>query len=242
MLIFHKNKIYQSRQAFTLLEVLLAFLLFSVVSMTLFSIFYNGTKLSRRAKEDLTSEMSAYWGFDALRRDLERYLPYDTSESYPGFKIFNGTSDAMQFLTLVQGEMTMVRYRFTSEDPDVVRSVNIGLRSKKNVTIQSGEVAGVTGVIVWVRETIPFLRFLEDQDTTPQTEVLVRGLSQPGQFLYRLVEESANVVWSEEWQSAKAPTAIRLQMEFISENEDDEVSVNENVEKTLIVPHGSKAP
>src|SRR3569833_3026891 len=80
----------KQEHSFSLVELLLGLLIFSIIALTLYSMFSTGLKVDEKSHYISQSYQEARLSFDMLSQDLENAFIYDTSASYPDQLSFVG--------------------------------------------------------------------------------------------------------------------------------------------------------
>lgn len=91
---------------FTLVELLISLSIFSVIALSLYSVFTTGMFSYRRIKENLSVYQTARKIFNRISSDLKNSFAFSTEEAK-----FQGKDNEMTFLTLVSGSFSSVYYR-----------------------------------------------------------------------------------------------------------------------------------
>ena len=104
--------------AFTLIELLVAVTIFSIIALSIYSAFYAGVRVWRRANTIIEFNQSMRVFFDIISVDLKNAVHYSDAEDAENFK---GDGHEMSFRTLVdvygassrlQSELMKVIYRY----------------------------------------------------------------------------------------------------------------------------------
>ena len=127
----------KNNYGFTLIEMLLGVIIFSIIAVTVYATFSSGMQLNRRAEHVNTIAREVRWVFDNLTEDLENARFYDFSKSYPDKIAFQGKSDRMDFLLAGPDGLRVVSYYL--DEPDFGRVVKtvVGKRVKKLSSVLS---------------------------------------------------------------------------------------------------------
>jgi len=119
------NNSKPSRRGFTFVELLIALTIFSIIAVSVYSVFRVGVKLWRSNSAAFDSSRAARYFFDTAASDMRNAF------IYPGMDIA-GTSDSFSFMTLVtvgvvdsspHVEIARVSYIFDKEAGVVRRKV-----------------------------------------------------------------------------------------------------------------------
>lgn len=226
-----------NRQGFTLLELLLGLSIFSLIALSVYSVFAGGTQLSERSQNQNEVTREARWAFDLMAQDLENMVLYDFSGSYPEQLAFTGSSEKVTFLSATGKGLKFISYYLVEPETDTVFQTLIGETYSKNVQIITSTSEGET-LLFLVREENDFVDYLngETEDTSIEilsTHVLDGGL----QFSFGYVEdeESTTMTWSSDWSDTAIPSNVRISIDFPPLDEDDDVITQV---KEVLVPSG----
>ena len=74
--IFRGNKVVSRARGFTLIEVLLGLSIFSIIAMSLYSVFSAGIMLTQRAHKQDNTSREIFWISKLLRYDLENAVSF----------------------------------------------------------------------------------------------------------------------------------------------------------------------
>lgn len=105
----------EKKRGFTLIEALVVVALFAVIGVSLFSSFYMGLKIWKRASSPRRNYYKALIGLERLSADLRR------STSYPGIGFF-GNRTTCSFANIVSDKILNVTYEFDEASGVLARS------------------------------------------------------------------------------------------------------------------------
>lgn len=176
------------RAGFTLIELLIAFSIFAVIAVTLYSTFFAGISVWKRSGESSDIYQDIRIALDDIARDLKNmlYFTKDKESSY----IFSGTAEETVFMTLAEGaseemtaekEIVKTSYSFDAAKGELVR-----------------EAAGIA------------LGFDTDR---AEKEVLLKGVQDFGfEYCYDSGDDDEPYLWQAEWKDddMKTPRGVRV--------------------------------
>jgi prepilin-type N-terminal cleavage/methylation domain-containing protein len=233
-----KNNKILNKKAFTMLELLLGLLIFSIVATTAYMTFATGMRLSHRSEVMNKVYRDARTSLDIIEQELENMLPYDFSVSYPDKQAFLGEENKITFLYSTKGEVKRVSYYLLLGDDSLVTQIHIASRTKKNKEIILNNGVSSRRVLL-VREETAFSDYLSNtKKGDVQIEVISTDVAEGGlRFSYGFVEGELgdNLKWDDAWNLSFIPSNIKLEIDFLSRDEDPEKI---KLKKSILIPHG----
>lgn len=226
-----------NQSAFTLVEVFLGLLIFSIIGYTVYSVFYSGVKLSKRAEAIGAVHRQVFWSLETLSRELENMAGYDFSGSYPKETAFAGEADQLRFLLATDDGLRVIRYYLDVPEDSEVHKVVIGRRSDHNVGIVQSRTKEkrITNLM---REEIPLTDFLNRVDG--EREIMCDLVEEDGLKLfygYRSKTEGSDTVrWEDEWELPALPAGVRIEL-TLANPDDPQTPVR--FRRDVFVPTGS---
>jgi prepilin-type N-terminal cleavage/methylation domain-containing protein len=213
------------RGGFSLMELLLAVAIFSVIALCLYSTFSGGIRIWRRQEEALRSSQGVRMALDAMSRELKGAMNYSapknnpslsadlTAEKYP---VFSGSDNTLAFVTAAAGKIEKVTYFFENS------SGSAGAL-KKRVAFQADG-------------------FNED---TEKADTIISGVNAV-LFEYAYTPEKAGdpLVWQNSWNQDKLPQDVRITLTMQPRQEKkgifgQETKKKEEIfRKTIFIPVG----
>lgn len=200
---FLQNVTIGAGRAFTLVELLLGLIIFSIVALSLYGMFTNGIKVEAKAKYIHETYQEAYTAFDMLERELSNAIKYDfsgfssTYSKYSTQTAFIGRSNELTFLLPTAQGIDRVHYY-----------------SAKHSLL---------------RQQMPLSEFLNQSNPAWQEEIISTGLAPtvPSglaptaasglRFAYASLKDQGQVQgglqqlqWQNQWQQAGLPLAVRV--------------------------------
>ena len=174
--------------AFTVIELLIALSIFSVIAITLYSTFFAGISTWKRSGDNTGIYQNIRVTFDDIARDLKNmiYFTKDDESAY----IFSGTSEQVIFMTLEEGisektepqrELVRIAYSFDNAKGDIVR-----------------EIAGIS---------------LGFDTRKAEKEILLKNVEDfKVEYCYFSGDEDDPYLWQEEWsdEEVKTPRGVKI--------------------------------
>jgi type II secretion system protein J len=231
------------KTGFTLIEVLLALSIFSVLALCLYQTFSGTMLLNKKMRQVENFYGEIHDCLEIMGSELENVLPYrrDTSGK-DGFVAlgFAGEGDRIKFLVAAEDGLREVQYYLLTPDQETVHRVFIGERTTKNVAIvlkyQQAE------RLEWlVREERPFYPRLKDQkEVKGDVEILSRHVKAGTlHFKYAMQDDPAKpdvLSWRPDWDEGYFPAGVRMNISFWNPKERDEALA---VEQDFFIPLGA---
>lgn len=193
------------RHGFTLLEVLAATAIFSVILGALYSAFQSATRLRERAYERIEAGIPNHYALEVLKRDLVCAVA-------PGGIL------AATFVgeTQSQGSARQDILEFHTASGVIGEDENWGDVQKVSYYLSEPEDSDAAGLELMRAVTRNLLPLTEEE---PAEQRLLSGVESL-MFEYYSVE-----VWADSWDSAaegnQAPTAVRVRIEFAAASQDE---------------------
>lgn len=224
---------------FTLIEILLGFLIFSIILVVLYSTFFSGIKIEERSVGDAAAYHQAKMSFDMIGHELEEAVPFDFSNFSPELTAFIGTGDSISFLTPGKSGLRHVSYYLKEKRSIKIQQTLIGGRYQKNV-----EVTNITGesipVFCLVRSEEAFADFvMGDEDLGLKEEILFDNVQADSfKISYaHLKSEGDNpyLVWQDRWENLYIPAGVRFELQLAAFKKNDP---SINIKKDVYIPTG----
>jgi type II secretory pathway pseudopilin PulG len=230
----------RSLTGFTLVEVLLGFLIFSVLALVLYSTFFSGLKIQKRSNEQGAMHHQLKMTLDMITRELEQSIHFDFSNLSPSLKSFEGAARQITFLTIdKEGVIKRISYYLEDKDKVHIYQTLIGQHSQNNVSVVNKKSEDVPLVVLMRREE-PFVDVLSGRPSSDlREEVLLDHIQRNSfSFLYAYLEpaKAESLSWQDVWDKDYLPSGIRIRLMLIPLNE-NEKSIT--VQKDIYNPIGS---
>jgi len=245
---FKKNKYVASRltgskaprndnnmfHGFTLVELLLALSIFSVIALSLYGTFATGINLTKRSEKTDEVYRQVRWTLEKISAELENMVNYDFSNSYPTRLAFIGEGDKIAFIVPSDKGLKVVRYYLQPLEFGSVHKTIIGKHFSRNVDmifLNEKEAA----LEAFVREEVGFVEDLSSE--TPESRevsVLNSNIKKDGlKFSFAYQEEGANeeikVIWKDRWDQKGIPSGIQVELTCVDADKKENVSVKKNI-------------
>lgn len=227
-----------NKKAFTLLEVLLAISLISLVLAGVYSAFWGGISLSKRSEDSNRIFREIRWAVDTLSHDLENMVPYDFSGSYEDKAAFLGIDNRITFFVESPQGLKVVSYYLLQPENSSVYKVIIGKTYKKNVSgvIRSEEQAERREYLV--REEQPLIDYLSGEAVNPEdVEVISTYVAENGlrfSFGYSS-SDGHDMSYRSEWKNNYIPANVSIDFDFILP---EETKKRLTIKREILIPAG----
>lgn len=209
--------LFADQRGFTLVEILLAVMIIAFMAGSLFATFAAGLKLERRAQQSFQDIGERRLIIEQLTRDLGRIVYYDFSGSFSDKKSF--TVDATHFAFVIddEGQLKWVRYSLVAEDAGKVKTIQLGITSKRNVAVSTVSSTDVR-LLTLVREENDFDPSFVLTDSFEQKEMLTARVADQGwQFSFAsTLESQTKIEWQTNWENDYLPAAVRVNISIKS--------------------------
>ena len=197
-LLYHKNlfrKLMREERGFTLVELLVAVSIFSLVMMAVYSTFVTGLMVKKKGNQKLQEMQESRRVLDYMHRDIQSMVGFRENS-------FQGKNKSFTF------------FRSLEENDDRGNHFSTVVQIKYTVFISDASEANV------LRRSVTFF----DHDSTEQIFFFFSNYSYEISFNYAVNTRDAGVQWIEEWDdSSEIPLAIRIQLYL--KGQDDQVQL-----------------
>ncbi len=214
----------------TLVEMLLALTIFSVIAASLYGTFAGGLSLNRRSHERNRLDTEARWTLAQISADIRNAVNYNFSNSYPQRRAFEGTRDSLIFIKPEKNHLCVVHYNLRLPERAWIHRTRVGGRIQTMETIIANYTEDYKRKVV-VRECIPFKKFLNDKTAEGEFVILSPNLSPDGlQFHFAGRKRgSKKLEWMDKWDKPYLPVAVRVALIFISPDTKDSLILEEDI-------------
>lgn len=208
----------RKKDGFTLIEIILGMIIFSIMSVSLFSVFRNGVSIQNRAQEVEHIAKEIRWTLDQMDRDIASAVFYDFSQSTPDSRSFEGTTDSVTLIVFQDAQLWRVNYILEEIDLTTVNTTIIGGVTYKPVA-QTFIFQDAQTQYQLVRQIQPLSEFLKGVEDNIEREVLCARLVEPGLVIdYATFSkdqaENQDIQWVSEWGEIYFPQAVRVQLKY----------------------------
>ena len=239
-----------SRRAFTLIELLLALSIFSMIALCVYGTFWAGVKLNQKSGGEAAAYHQARLAMDLLSVDLENAVPYDFTNSYPGKTAFTGEKDVVTFLLATGKGLKVIRYYLDSPREGSVHKVVVGARHDRNVDTLADYREQEVRLRDLVREEWDLPEYVSGViEKDHAAEVIAANVREDSlEFFYGYLLSAAGsegnktadtYEWREAWTENNIPLMVRIEMDFLLTGPAPRVIT---MRKDVFVPHGSPGP
>ncbi len=227
-----------NKKAFTLIEILLAITLMSLIFVGVYSAFWGGISLSKRSEDNSELFREIRWGVDLMSGDLENMVTYDFSGSYPDKSAFIGNEEKVSFIIEDKSGLSVVSYYLLKPDAVKRHQVIIGQTFKKNV---SGTISQETKALAshyLVREKNGFIDFLMGVPAeSDEIEIVSTHMAEDGlNFSFGFTEEnSREMTYKSEWINNYIPSNIIIEVDFLLPDKEQKLL---SFKREVLIPSG----
>lgn len=213
------KKMPTCNRAFTLIELLLAISMFSIISLSLYVTFSNGLNLDREAKQVEDVYRESGWVLNTLEHDLQNMVPfYPPERERERIHSFEGTKEKCAFFLESNDGLKQVIYYLKEPDFDHIHKVIVGKVTIPREIVVSSEETRKTKFLVREERDFPFVENEQDENFPGEIEILSRFVEEDTfLFAYAQVEDTSEddgLVWQDKWEERYPPAALRIQMKL----------------------------
>ena len=227
------------KSGFTLIELLLGLILFSIIGLSLYSVFASGIRVSRMSNEDVEGYRQARWALDIMAKDLENMAAFDFSGIDEERQAFLAESGKISFPLVIDNELKHVTYYLEDLSSGDVQKTLIGNTYSKNVNMNFDD-KFYDDVSFLIREEKDFLKFVAGESDEVEKEVIATDIKRRSlKFMFGFAkgEETITYDWEDEWEQAEIPANVRIEMAILIKDGDESQELN--VFKNVFIPKGS---
>lgn len=228
-----------TNKAFTLIELLLGLSIFSLIALTVFSVFSSGVRLSHRSELSNKVYREITWSLDLLSLELENMIGFDFSNADSQKQAFRGGEDKIEFIVMTEGGMKRVKYYLKDPQEDQIYATLVGKTYKANqrVDLRKKELEKIS---YFVREEKDFLNFLsEDSEGGGGFEVLAMNVKKNSlkfSFGYESGGNEKEYRFEDKWDLKYLPQQVQIKLIVFPNQNKEEVRITKNI----YIPHGAK--
>ena len=233
----HKRNHTTRQEAFTLVELLLGLVIFSIISMSIYGVFWGGIKLDSRAETQNQVFREVRMTFDLIEKELENMIFYDFSESHSERSSFSGEINRITFLTSGNDGVNAVSYYLEDPQAGVIVKTLLGDTYTKNVNVRNQIIESERANCL-IREEKGLKEFLGSTSSDSDlVEIIAMHVKESGlRFYYGTSqEEQDEVIWQERWDFDYLPSHIKVEIDFLLGGKTKTIKT---FEKKIIVPSG----
>lgn len=234
------------RRAFTLIELLLALSIFSMIALCVYGTFWAGVRINERSEGESAAYHQMRLALDLMSVDLENAVPYDFTNSYPEKTPFAGESDVVTFLLATGKGLKVIRYYLDSPQEGSVHKVVVGARHDRNVDTLTDYRKQETRLRDLVREEWDLPEYVSGaaaQDHAAEiiaTNVGENSLKFSYGYALNTPDSEGNQAddtyeWREAWTESNIPAMVRVEMDFFLAGPAQRMI---STRKDVFIPHG----
>ncbi len=229
----------KTSKAFTLIELLLGLSIFSLIALTVFSVFSSGVRLSHRSELSNKVYREITWSLDLLSLELENMIGFDFSSGDSQKQAFKGGENKIEFIVMTKSGMKRVKYYLKDPQEDSIYATLVGktYKTNQNVDLRKKELEKVS---YFVREEKDFINFLsEDIEGGETFEVLAMNVKKNSlKFLfgYENGENKKDYRFENKWDLQYLPQQVQIKLIVFPNQNEEKVQIIRNI----YIPHGTK--
>lgn len=227
------------KQAFTLIELLLALVLFSIIGLALYSVFASGIKVSKMSNDDVAVYREARWALEIIARDLENMTAYHTSKDEDVSSGFLAQENAITFILRTPQGLKQVKYYLENPQSATVHKTLIGNTYAKNVDVVFEQTHYQQVNYLLREENALVSAFNEEEGESFEREMIASNIKPEGlrfSFGYQKGEENVSYEWKKDWEQEGVPANVRVELDFLIMDEKEQKTLE--VYKDVFIPHG----
>jgi prepilin-type N-terminal cleavage/methylation domain-containing protein len=208
-------------RAFTMIELLLGLVIFSVIALVIYNLFSSGVKLSQRFDSQNEIYKEIRWTFEGMAKEIENMLPYDFASSYSEKFALTGTAHKITFLNAPKDQLAFIEYELIEPGFAHISQTIIGKTIAKNKAETQFRTDYVP-VHFLVRREKGFAEYLNGGFDKNKDEEILAANVKAGSLTFRYGyfdakdgDKSQEMKWKDEWKENKFPAMIRVSMDFV---------------------------
>ena len=233
-------KIYNKHiLGFTLIEVLLGLSIFSIISLTAYSVFSAGIRLNISIEKQARVLRESRGMLELMQGEFENMLFYDYSGSYKGKTAFSGTGSSISFIKGSPLGLKVVRY-YLGPDESMVHQGLKGPTASKNVSVLLESAKGGYRDCL-IRDERGFIDDLAGNSSQNEVEIIAKNIKKNGlRFFYGYLKGrlSDEIKWETVWKNDYIASMIRVEVDLISDHDKKTVTLT----KDIFIPTGYLRP
>jgi prepilin-type N-terminal cleavage/methylation domain-containing protein len=218
-----------NKHSFTLIELILALGIFSIISLSLYGSFWTGMKIHQRSQNNTDVVFQIIRALKEISQEMEKAV-YFSSET---FKAFEGLSQEIIFLVPSSQGLQQIRYfLMPAEDTPIYQLI-----------FKEQETFGHTQTFLDASRETRFALMREESALTAQSskeqEVLSLDIASGGlKFYYAYIDiekDPPTIEWKDAWEQEYLPAGIKIQLTFL----DPQSALNRrDIERFVYLPTG----
>ena len=231
-------------KALTLIEILIALTIFSIIAVSLYSTFSSGILAWKKSEDVNRLYREARWALDKMAAELRNAIIYDFTEQYPDLNVFQGQKDNIAFLVGTNSGIKKISYFLQMPQyADIHRTfVNYqGSLPSRIITHYEEGMASLTSLKRKEESFIGSLQLEENQQKKSKTLssiVKQAGLSFSYAYAQTTGEEAQEeITWKDSWQdNSSIPQGVKISLTLENPKNPEEVLT---FTKTVFIPIGT---
>ena len=119
------------QKAFTLIELLLALIIFSMGALIIYGTFSGGLLISQRSEGQGEVYREARISLELMTKELESMVPYDFTASSPEGTALKGDENKISFIVPTENGLKRISYYLISPEQRQIKTTVLGKTYKK---------------------------------------------------------------------------------------------------------------
>lgn len=211
--------------AFTLIELLLAAFIFSVITLSIYLVFSQGLKIEERLRIVGQVDGGIFWAIQDIEADLRKIVDYTPCQDCPHF--FSGSNDRILFLIESGAGLMEVSYGLEVPDQTTVRRVDIGGRVRQQGRLELDRRSDKRDVVGLVRMA-RFFKAGQDDGAVMKKIISDRVVNGGLKFSYFGINDDGERSWRPNWdQETLLPLAIRIELRTAEDDGDEKYLIKD---------------
>ncbi|MEW5895348.1 MAG: prepilin-type N-terminal cleavage/methylation domain-containing protein [Candidatus Omnitrophota bacterium] len=206
-------KDYKDQHGFTLIELMLAVMLFSVVSLSVYMVFSQGLRVERRLRGSGIIGKDFYWPQAQIATDLGKMVFYTASNNRSAALV----GDQNQLSFVIEGQAGLEEIRYQTADQERVEIHEVRVKNSKDsgkIVVGGKETERPLMILQRRSRPFPFLSGADFKDEIVTAKLLSGGFK----ILYLHEKEDGRLLWEGSHRN-EIIKAVRVDLEIVDEQD-----------------------
>ncbi len=219
--------------AFTLLEILLGIGIFSLIALSVYSVFGNALRIQQRLEQMSRQQREARFVFSKMTRDIENMLLYGQDQSNHNTLVNIGEENQLTFFSFQKTGLKIVSYYLHTADFGSVQKTLVGQKFSKLRSVTVNQKIAEEQAQTLIREENAIGSALTTDPTTSaadekaEQDILSDQIQPDGlHFYYAHLEKGEGdhytIAWESEMHKGAALLGIRIELTFLPFRKDQQ--------------------
>ncbi|MDP2939562.1 MAG: prepilin-type N-terminal cleavage/methylation domain-containing protein [Candidatus Omnitrophota bacterium] len=226
-------------KGFTFIEVMMGLLIFSIIALSLYSIFSAASLAWRRSKDANRIYFEAKWCLDDISQSLKNAAFFDFSLNYPDLKLFKAETDKISFLIATDSGLKRVSYFLEKPDFGKIHKIVIGKRGAMPDKIIDNYKQSAESLFSLKRKEQDFLSSLVATVENRNLTSLVKDSGLKFSYAYKTTDSESleTLVWKDNWESQnQIPKIIKVNLTLLNPKN---LKQEKTFTKIIFIPTGT---